>query len=130
MIHEIRIEFVKRIMGLLIKHSKGENYLDKLENSYKNILLSALFLILSLSGLGCKYAQLYIYSNDAEYLYHRLMKEEERVNTELEKTIVFAREQFSFAQTLRKENYELTREVDNLKRENEKLKEEACNKIK
>lgn len=121
MMQEIKIEIVKRAMGFLIKIADGESYIDRLENSYKNVLLIMLFLITLTFSISINYAQLYIYTNDADYLYRLLMERENRVTEELEKTIAFAREQFNMSQSLRKENYELIQTVDDLKKENELL---------
>lgn len=124
MIKEVRFEFIKRLMGFLIKISKGDRYLDKLENSYKNNLLFIFFLTLALVGTGSKYIQLYFFTNDARHEYTRLLLKEEHWQAETQKSAQFARSQFRRAQQFEKDNYILAKKVHELTVKNEELEKE------
>ena len=73
MIGNLRLEFLKRIMTALIKISKGNTYLEKLESSYKTNMNVFFFILLALIGLLVKYVELDYYAKDAENAYLELV---------------------------------------------------------
>lgn len=74
MIGDLRLEFLRRIMTALIKISKGNTYLEKLESSYKTNMIVFFFVLLALVGLLVKYIELDYYAKDAENAYLDLVQ--------------------------------------------------------
>lgn len=74
MIGDIRLEFLKRLMTLLIKISKGDTYLEKLESSYKTNLIVLFFVLAAFLGIFAKYMELNAFSKDAEGAYRSMVR--------------------------------------------------------
>lgn len=72
MIGDIRLELTKRLMTLLIKVSKGDTYLEKLEASYKTNLIVFFFVLTAFVGIFAKYMELNSFAKDAETAYRSM----------------------------------------------------------
>ena len=73
MIGDLRLEILRRIMTALIKISKGNTYLEKLESSYKTNMIAFFFVLVALVGIFVKYVELDYYAKDAEEAYTEMI---------------------------------------------------------
>lgn len=116
MIGDIRLEFSKRLMTLLIKVSKGDTYLEKLESSYKTNLVVLFFLLAAMLGMIAKYMELGSYSEDAEAAYKSVLHSVEEAK--------------EISRSLRVANDDKTERITELKAQNQEYKAEIETLVK
>lgn len=110
MIGDIRLEFLKRVMTLLIKISKGDTYLEKLESSYKTNLIVLFFLLAAFLGIFAKYMDVNRFSKDAEAAYRSMVRSVEEAK--------------EISRSLRVANDDKSERITELKKQNAQYKDE------
>lgn len=135
MIGEVRLEFLRKIMTSLVKISRGNTYLEKLETSYKTNMVVIFLLFLILVGIFAKYIDVSIKSKDGELAYIELTNNVNETN-KLLKTIRLAYEHNNeLMEEIKKNNKELMKDnikmvnrIKELEKENELLIKNNCKK--
>ena len=122
MIGDLRLEFLRRIMTALIKISKGNTYLERLESSYKTNMIVFLFVLISLDGIFVKYIELNHYAKDAEIAYLRLVEGMNEYNSLLKSLRIANDDKTETIKQLKEDKANLTKRADDLSNELELLK--------
>ena len=74
MLKDFRSELIRRLMSALIKRSKGGDYVEKLESSYKTNMTIIILLVTILITQSVKLISLNEYTKDVEFVYESLHK--------------------------------------------------------
>lgn len=122
-------------MTSLVKISRGNTYLEKLETSYKTNMVVMFLLFLILVGIFAKYIDVSIKSKDGELAYIELTNNVNETN-KLLKTIRLAYEHNNeLMEEIKKNNKELIKDniklvskIKELEKENELLIKNNCKK--
>lgn len=123
MIGDLRLEFLRRIMTALIKISKGNTYLEKLESSYKTNMIAFFFVLLALVGIFVKYVELDYYAKDAESAYVKLIAALNESNNLLKSLRIANDDKTEMIMRLKVDNGRLSDEVNMLKERVKELEE-------